>query len=475
MKYDYDLLIIGGGSAGLVGARIAAAMKAKVGIIEKNKLGGDCLEYGCVPSKALIAMHKIIHSPFLNVLGLEYKPYKIDFSKIAKDIQDTKDIVGEEDSEDTLKKIGINTIYGSASFIDKHTVEILHNNIKRKITSKSFLIATGSHPFVPKTIKGVEDIKYLTNENIFSLNKLPESLIVLGGGPIGCEMAQALALLGTKVTIVQRNKRLLPNDDEIASTFLLKKFQEQNIEVLLEEEIISVKMNSKDSTIVELKSRKKVTAQKILIAIGREANIDGMNLEGIGVSTTDKGIIVNDYLQTSIPNIYAAGDVTGQLLFTPFASFQGSSACANSLLPKLFRTKFGIKSTPWVTFTTPEIAHTGVTEEELKKLGIDYRKLYLPYSKIDRAITEKSQDGFIQVYINSKDSILGATIMGERAGDLIMEIVLAMNNGIRATNIIYSIHPYPTYSSGIQKIFYDNYLQTNSALKWARNIRKIFK
>jgi len=465
MKFNYDLIIIGGGSAGLTAARLASSLGAKVCIVEKSDLGGDCLQYGCVPSKSLIAMNKILHSPYLETLGLKFEPYKIDFRKLADDIKNTINIVATSDSAENLLKQGIDVHYGKANFVDKNTINVEG----KKFTAKKFLIATGSHPYIPK-INGLEKVDYLTNENIFSLNDLPRTMIIVGGGPIGCELAQAFSLLGTEVTIIQRNERLLPKDDLDASNFLLKKFIKQKISVLLKEEISEVN-KTETGVEIKLKSGKNLKAEKILICIGRESNISGLGLEKIGVNYGKSGIVINKYLQSSVKNIYAAGDVTRTYQFTHFAGYQAAIAIRNAVFPSFLKTKFSFESMPWVTFTSPEIAHVGKTEQDLKNENFVFEKHTLQYSDIDRAITDKVTDGFIQYYTDSLGYIVGATITGERAGELIMNFVYAIDHQLKSIDLVKSIFPYPTYSSGIQKLIWDDYLKklkTNKFVKFLR-------
>jgi len=355
--------------------------------------------------------------------------------------------------------------YGKANFVDKNTINVEG----KKFTAKKFLIATGSHPYIPK-INGLEKVDYLTNENIFSLNDLPRTMIIVGGGPIGCELAQAFSLLGTEVTIIQRNERLLPKDDLDASNFLLKKFIKQKISVLLKEEISEVN-KTETGVEIKLKSGKNLKAEKILICIGRESNISGLGLEKIGVNYGKSGIVINKYLQSSVKNIYAAGDVTRTYQFTHFAGYQAAIAIRNAVFPSFLKTKFSFESMPWVTFTSPEIAHVGKTEQDLKNENFVFEKHTLQYSDIDRAITDKVTDGFIQYYTDSLGYIVGATITGERAGELIMNFVYAIDHQLKSIDLVKSIFPYPTYSSGIQKLIWDDYLKklkTNKFVKFLR-------
>lgn len=460
--YEYDIAIIGGGSAGLTAAKLAQALGKKTIIIEKNALGGDCLFYGCVPSKALISINKVLHSPFLDVLGIDKSNFpKVDFNKIKQNIESTIDTVGEGDSIDHIKSLGIEALIGCASFINQHTLQV----DGKQITASRILIATGSRPFIPN-IEGLSDIKYFTNESIFQLDELPKSMVVLGGGPIGCEMAQAFKYLGSDVTIVQRNEKLIPNDDSCASDFIQKQFKTDGIKVLLSKEIVKVSKVDQQTQIT-LKTGEILLTDLLLIAIGRKANLDSLNAEAISIKTNDKGVIINKYLQTSIPNVYAAGDVCGPFLFTHFAAQQASFAIVNMTIPPFLKQPFNF-STPWVTFVSPEIAHCGSTQQELNNQKIAFTTLELPYSKIDRAITDKSESGFIRIYKSTDDYILGATIIGERAGELIMECIIGMSQKIKISKLLTIIHPYPTYSSGLQVLMYEDYLKNNKLIKFIR-------
>lgn len=453
MKFDCDLIIVGGGSAGLSAAETGALFRKKIVLISEKRLGGDCLWTGCVPSKVL----------------LHAADRKLSWTKTRAEIDRARNHIQEHhDNPGFYEAKGIQVILEKAKLLDQHT--ILAKD--QKLTTKNILIATGSSAFVPP-ISGLDKVHFQTNETIFDLEEQPKSLIIIGGGPIGCELAQAFRKLGSTVHLIQRNERLIPKDEPEASQILLKQFEQDGINVYLKADTKSVKQ-TKSGIELEISQNNEVqtiSGDTLLVAIGRVPNIQNLGLEDVGVKTNKSRIEVNLKLQTSVPNIYAAGDVAGTYQFTHFAGFQGAHAVQNMFLP--FKRKFEPAVIPWVTFTNPEIAHVGKTAEELTASRTKFRAIFFEFDEVDRAVADGETNGFIKLYISS-NLILGATIVCPRAGELIHEVALAISNNIPINKIIGTIHAYPTYSSGIQQALLEDFRNSNTGtLKFGRLLSKL--
>lgn len=463
MKTAYDLVIIGGGSAGLTAAETALLFKKKVAIVAAGRLGGECLWTGCVPSKTLL------HAAYETHRCGGTTPQEA-FALTQKLINEAQQaIVQEKENPEYFRKKGVDVYLDHARFVDTHTLAL----VEQTITAKYFLIATGSRPAIPP-IPGIREIDYITNENVFTLPEIPRSMIILGGGPIGCELAQGFQRLGCRVTLLQRNARLLPKDEPAASKLILKTFQNEGITVFLNTVIEKVEKKGGvlQAVISENGVKKNIEAESLLVAAGRAPHIADLGLEKIGVQSTGRGVIHNSLLQTNIRHIYAAGDVAGDFLFTHFARVQAASAVRNMFLP--VKKTLAPKTVPWVTFTDPEVANVGMNEEEIKEKNLAYRAVFFPYDQIDRAISSRNLEGFIKILISPKHKILGAQIVGARSGELIHELVLAMEFDIPVNKLISVIHAYPTYSSGIQQaLFNDIENSQKTPLKLARLLTKL--
>jgi pyruvate/2-oxoglutarate dehydrogenase complex dihydrolipoamide dehydrogenase (E3) component len=446
MKYDYDIVVIGAGSAGTTAAEFAALFGKKVAIVTKDRIGGDCLWTGCVPSKSLIHVARECFEKGDQAHGSVY------FERAVKHILHAQETIRTaHDNPEYFTQKGIAVLFGAAKFLTPHKLQVGDHTI----TSKFFLIATGSRPVVP-VIAGIEETAYLTNETIFTLDHLPSSMIILGGGPIGCELAQAFARLGTSVTIVQRNERLLPKDEADVSALILETFRKEHISVYLNTQVQTVRIEG-SSVVVQLSgndSVREITADTLIVSIGRRANVENLGLEEIGVKVGKNGILHDSELKTTHNNIYVAGDVAGDFVFTHFAARQATAAVQNMVLP--FDTDFEPKAVPWVTFTSPEVAAVGVREE-----GKGVQRISFPYAGIDRAIADENTVGFIHLYIRG-NMIVGATIVGERAGEMIHEVCLAIECGAPLGKVMGMIHAYPTYSLGIQQALFEHFSQYNS-------------
>lgn len=450
--FDYDLAIIGGGSAGLTAAKVGRFFAKRVALIDKERLGGDCLYYGCVPSKALIKAARVMHEVKtagrwgLNLTGME-----VTLGAVNGRVQQAIADVAKIDSEENLRGIGVDLFLGGASFADDHT---LATGRGHTIRAKSILIATGSRPALA-AIPGLADAGYLTNEDVFDLQNLPKRLAVIGGGPIGVEMAQAFARLGSAVTVLQRGPHLIPKDDDEMIALLEGAFADEGIDVRCSSEVASVRVEGGDK-VLDLRGGQGSGALRvdaILVAVGRTANVEGMGLDNVGVAFTPRGITVNERLQTSVQHIYAAGDVVGGPQFTHYAGYQAAQAARNIFLP--IKLKFDAGHLPWVTFTDPEIGHVGVTEAEAKQAGREHHVVKFPYALLERALTDQDPVGLMKFLIDDKRRIIGCHIAGTAAGEMINEITLAMNNDLTVDKIIGSIHAYPTYSFGLPVALYD--------------------
>lgn len=463
-RYQYDVTVIGGGSGGLTAARLATTLGARVALLDKERVGGDCLYYGCVPSKALIHVAKVVaQAKAAATLGLLPADLKVDMGRISTHIQE---VIARVADEEQVYVQGVSVRLGQASFRGPHELEV---NGER-LLSKNILIATGSRPRVPD-VPGLRETGYLTNESLFDLGRLPPSLVVVGGGPVGVEMAQAFARLGSQVTLLQSRERLLPREEPEVSEAIAQALARDGVRVELGARLEVVKQSG-GKKVAEARQGEKlrqVEADDLLIALGRVPNVEGMHLEAAGVACGPKGITTDAYLQTTAANIFAIGDVLGGYLFTHVAAYQASVAVRNALLPLLHK-KPNYRVLPWTTFTDPEAARVGLTEEEARQTSQTFRVVRLPWQAIDRAQTEGAPEGFIKLIVAQKgDTILGAHLVGERAGELLGELALAMRHKLGMGAVLATMHAYPTLSTGLQQASFEWYLGSG-ALKNAKRI-----
>ncbi|WP_417690814.1 FAD-dependent oxidoreductase [Pseudidiomarina sp.] len=448
-SFDNNLIVIGAGSAGLVSAYIAAAVKAKVTLIEKHEMGGDCLNTGCVPSKALLHVAKSIRQTrAAQQLGVEAKIENVDFARVMDEVQQVVQRIAPHDSVERYTELGVDVIKGEATLTSPWHVKVRTAEGEQTLSTRSVIIATGARPLVP-SFAGLEQIDYLTSDNLWQLRTLPKRLLVLGGGPIGCELAQAFQLLGSQVTIVEMGARLLSNEDTDASAMLQHQLREDGVDLRLNHkaERFEVDADGQAKLLAEHENETvELPFDRVLIALGRQANTSGFGLEELGVDT-DRTVRVNGLLQTNFPNIYACGDVAGPYQFTHVASHQAWYAAVNALFDpfKTFRADYSV--IPWVTYTTPEIANVGLTEQAAERENTSYEVVEYDISDMDRAIADQQAYGRIKVLTEpGKDKILGVNIVGAQAGELLAEYVLAMKHGIGLNKILGTIHSYPTMS-----------------------------
>jgi len=434
-----DLVIIGGGAGGLVVASVAAQLGLKVTLIEKEeKMGGDCLHYGCVPSKTLIQAGKVASLMRRGEdFGLPAMQPEIDMSKVNAHVQSVIDHIQPHDDPERFRDYGCEVIFGAAKFTDPHTVKVNGQTI----SSKRFVIATGSRPFIPP-IEGLKEAGYLTNIEVFSLQELPKRLVVLGGGPIGLEMAQAFSRLGSQVTVVERLSHLLPQEDPEVADALKEKLAIDGITFLTDTSAERVEGDDKKK-IVYCSGDIKLECDQVLVAVGRLPNIENLGLDLARVKYSAKGIEVDRRQRTSQKHIYAVGDICGPYPFTHMAEYQAGIVISNAIFR--FSKKTDYRVVPWVTYTDPELARVGLTEQQAVDKGIVPTVLRFDFKDIDRALVEVETEGFTKL-ITCKGKILGATILGPHAGELIHEIVLAMQTGTKVSEISATIHAYPTLS-----------------------------
>ena len=467
---DYDLTVLGGGSGGLTAARVAASLGARVLLIDKERLGGDCLYTGCVPSKSLIHVARVVQQTRAAArLGLKSENVEIDMARIADYIQQ---VISRVHETEQVYTDDVTVRFGNVSF--QSPTELRLDG--ERISSRSTIIATGSHPALPQ-IEGLADAGYLTNEDVFQLPCLPASLLIAGGGPVGVELGQALTRLGVQVTLVQGPARILPREDPDLADALTDILQTEGMQVLTQARVLSVaKVGAKKRVVVQQQGQRlTLETDEVLVATGRQPALDGLNLEAAHIDFSAQGIKVNDYLQTSASNIFALGDVIGGYLFTHVAAYQASVAARNALLP-VGRKKVDYRVLPWCTFTDPEVARVGLTLSEAQKTHSQVRVLTFPWASIDRAQTEDAPAGFLKLVLaGKKEQIVGAHLIGTHAGELLGEIALAMQHRLSVSDILATIHPYPTLHTGLQQAVFEAYLSSKTAQSNRRIVQAVLR
>lgn len=450
-SFDRNMIVIGAGSAGLVTSYIAAAVRAKVTLVEKHKMGGDCLNTGCVPSKALIRSARFLAQiENAKSLGIRDASATFAFSEVMERVQRVIQTVEPHDSVERYTELGVDVRTGSARIVSPWEVEIESPDGKREtLTTRNITIATGARPFVPN-IPGIEQTGYYTSDTIWTLREQPDTLLVLGAGPIGCELAQAFARLESKVVQVQQGERIMPREDEEVSHYVQARFKAEGIDLKLNSEVVRFAMEG-EQKVAFIQTNGSSQMQRLefdtlLVAVGRAANLTGFGLEQLGIET-GKTVITNEYLQTKYPNIFAAGDVAGPYQFTHTAAHQAWYAAVNGLFGQFKRFKADYSVIPWATFTDPEVARVGLNEQEACAQGIAFEVTRYGLDDLDRAIADEAAHGWVKVLTApGSDRILGVTIVGDHAGDLIAEFVLAMRHKLGLNKILGTIHIYPTWS-----------------------------
>lgn len=443
--FDYNLIVIGGGSAGLVTSYIAAAVKARVALIERDKMGGECLNTGCVPSKALLrAAHLVADARRSERFGIRRMDVDLDFSEVMDHVHEVIAAIEPHDSVERYEGLGVDCIAGTARVVSPWEVEV----DGRRLSARSLVVATGSHPVVPE-IPGLDEIDFLTSDNLWNLRKQPQRLVVLGGGPIGCELAQAFSRLGSNVTIIEMADQLLGREDEDASTALLESLRDDDdVNVALSTRAIRCEGSGSEGTLVCERDGQEVRYEfdRLLLALGRRPNVDSAGLKDIGVEISDRGTVASDPLmRTNYPSISVCGDVAGPYQFTHVAAHQAWYAALNSLLRPFWSFRVDYRVIPWCTFTDPEVARVGLSEREARERNVEVQVTRYDLGELDRAITDGTARGFVKVLTaKGSDRILGATIVGAHAGELIAEFVLGMKHGLGLNKLLGTIHIYPT-------------------------------
>lgn len=446
-RFDRNLVVIGAGSAGLVSAYIAATVRARVSLIEKDRMGGECLNSGCVPSKALIHSARLLAlSRRAGEFGFKRMDVEFDFADVMERVQRVVERVAPHDSVERYERLGVECLQGAARIVSPWEVEV--NG--QRLSTRAIVVAAGARPLVP-AIKGLDAVDYLTSETLWELRELPKRLIVLGGGPVGCEMSQAFARLGSRVTQVEMQPRLLGREDFGVSQAIQERFEREGIDLRLSYKARAIRVDEGGRKRLLCESAGREIALEfdaILLALGRQPNAQGYGLEELGVETTTGGAIETDeFLRTRVPNIYACGDVAGPYQFTHIAAHQAWYATVNALFGAFRKFKVDYSIIPWCTFTDPEVAHVGLNETRAREAGVAFEVTTYDLAELDRALTEGEAEGFVKVLtVPGKDRILGATIVGENAGELITEYVTAMKQGLGLNKILGTIHIYPTLS-----------------------------
>ncbi len=445
----YNLVVIGAGTAGLVTAAGAAGLGAKVALIERGLMGGDCLNVGCVPSKALISAGRVAaavrHAGKFGVRGMA--DMNVDFAAVMARLRRLRAQISPNDSAERFKKLGVDVFFGQASFIDSNTVDV--NGAK--LNFKRAVIAAGARAAAPP-IPGLDTVDYLTNETLFSLTELPRRLGVIGAGPIGCEMAQAFAQLGSKVTLVEADNGILPREDRDAAQIVQRSMLRDGVKLLgCGKQLVIRNDHGIRLSVASNATAYDEAVDQLLVSVGRTPNVGQLNLQAVGVEFHEKGVTVNERLQTTNPMIFAAGDICSSFQFTHAADFMARIVIQNALF--MGRKRSSSLMIPWCTYTSPEIAHVGLYAHQAEAKNIEIDTYIQRFDDLDRAILDSEENGFVKIHVKKRtDQILGATIVARSAGDLISEVTLAMTHRIGLGKIAATIHPYPTHADAIRKL-----------------------
>lgn len=452
----YNLVVIGAGTAGLVTAAAAAGLGAKVALIERNLMGGDCLNVGCVPSKGIISAARVAATvKSAGAFGTTVPDgVSTDFAEVMGRMRKLRAGISANDSAERFRGLGVDVFFGQGRFIDSDTVDVDGTKLK----FKRAVLATGARAAAPP-IPGLDQVPYLTNESLFSLTKLPRRFGVIGAGPIGCEMAQSFAQLGSDVFLVESSQGVLPREDRQAAEIVEKSMVRDGVRLLCCGRDLQIKNGDGIQLVGTADGQSyQESVDALLVAVGRAPNVEGLDLESVGVNFDKKGVKVNDRLQTSNPRIFAAGDICSPYQFTHVADFMARTVIQNALFKG--RKKASALTIPWCTYTSPEIAHVGLYESDAEKQGIAIDTYTQHFSDVDRAILEGDEEGFVKIHTaKGADRIVGATIVARNAGDLISEITLAMTHGLGLSKIGSTIHPYPTQAEAIRRLG-DQYSRT---------------
>lgn len=469
---QFDLVIVGGGVAGLVTASGAAQFGAKVALVEKESLGGDCLHWGCVPTKTLVQSAKL--ASLMNrseEFGIEKEGVKVNFEKVMARKRAVQERLGKNDDPERFRKMGVEVIFGEGHFLNPHTFEV--NG--RQLQGKKFLIATGSRPVI-LPIPGLKESGVLTNITALQLENLPKSMVILGAGPIGLEFSQVFSRLGTKVTVIEKMGQVLPREDKEAADLLETILKKEGIDIVTCMEVKEVKREGNGKRFLaaecEIHGTLNLEVDEVMIAIGRAPNLEGLNLDLVGVEHDKKGIKVDAAMRTSQKHIFAAGDVTGLYPFTHVAEYQAGIVVSNALFPFMNR-KADYRVVPWVTYTDPELGRVGLTEEEAKKqYGEKNIQVFkFKFDEVDRAVIEGEGHGLIKLVTDKKNQILGAHLLGPSAGELLHEFVLAMKAKLPITQISQTIHVYPTLAQSVKRAC-DQYYKQKLFSGWFPKLAK---
>ena len=473
LTYDYNMVVIGGGAAGLVTAYIAALVKAKVALVEREKMGGDCLNTGCVPSKALIKSASIVasakHAPRY---GIKSMAVDFDFAEVMERVQEVVRTIEPHDSRKRYTSLGVDCLAGQATIYSPWEIEV----DGKSITARTIVVATGGRPFIP-TIPGIESADYLTSDTLWNLRQLPERFVVLGGGPIGLEMAQSFARFGSQVTLVEAGERIAPREDGDVAEVIAARLKREGVTVLTGHRAKEFRQNL---LVCEGASGdRELPFDRVLIAVGRRADTRGLCSNGMDIKLQDNGSIeADEYLRTNYPNIFVCGDATGPFQLTHAASHQAWYAAINGLFGGWKKWRVDYSVVPWAIYTDPEVATVGLNETAAQRESVPYEVYKYELKELDRAVADGETEGFVKVLVRpGTDRLLGASIVGSRAGETIMEFVSAMKNGYGLSKVLSTIHPYPTMGEANKFVagLYKSAHKPEKLLRWAKKYHRLLR